>query len=40
MVIEHNAMFASMLVAMLLRRDEYSHGAHAGRRRRQPQSAA
>ena len=29
MVVEHVAMLASMLVAMLLRRDEYSGAAHA-----------
>jgi hypothetical protein len=29
MLIEHVAMLPSMLVAMLLRREEYSHGAHA-----------
>jgi UPF0716 family protein affecting phage T7 exclusion len=28
LVIEHAVMLPSMLVAMLLRRDEYSHGAH------------
>ena len=32
LVIEHVAMLASMLAAMLLRRAEYSHGAHPLRR--------
>ena len=36
--IEHVAMLASMLAAMLLRRAEYSHGTH--RRRRVAQVAA
>jgi hypothetical protein len=31
LVIEHVAMLPSMLVPMLLRRDEYSCGAHGGR---------
>ena len=38
LVIEHVAMLASMLAAMLLRRAEYSHGTH--RRRRVAQVAA
>jgi len=32
LAIEHVVMLPSMLVAMLLRRDEYLHGAHAGHR--------
>jgi hypothetical protein len=32
LVIEHVAMLLSMLAAMLLRREEYSGGVHAGRR--------
>jgi hypothetical protein len=32
LVIEHVAMLLSMLVAMLLRREEYSGGVHATRR--------
>jgi hypothetical protein len=32
LMIEHVVMLPSMLLAMLLRRDEYSHAAHGGRR--------
>jgi hypothetical protein len=36
LMIEHVVMLPSMLVAMLLRRDEYSGGMHAGARPPQP----
>ncbi len=39
MAIEHVVMLPSMLVAMLLRRDEYSHGDHRGRAARTPLSS-
>jgi hypothetical protein len=32
MTLEHVVMFPAMLVAMLLRREEYTHGVHEGRR--------
>jgi hypothetical protein len=38
LAIEHVVMLPSMLVAMLLRREEYSHGAHS--RRRSAESSA
>jgi hypothetical protein len=40
MAIEHVAMLLAMLGAMLVRRDEYAHGAHAHARRGQSRVAA
>ena len=40
LVVEHVAMLVSMLVAMLLRRTEYSHGTHRRRRQRFAKVAA
>jgi hypothetical protein len=39
LAIEHVVMLPSMLVAMLLRREEYSHGAHHGRHARESSAA-